>query len=85
MLKSRYLGTLAHTMGGRMVWSLDITFDNLPLASTIQVRNVCGGSLIFFLRWGGVGGVGWMMIGWITKILCGRSEWECCAGGVVIG
>ena len=37
MLASRYLGTLAHTMGGRMVWSLDITFDNLADASTIQV------------------------------------------------
>ena len=37
MLAGRYLGTLAHTMGGRMVWSLDITFDNLADASTIQV------------------------------------------------
>uniref|UniRef100_A0A7S0EHU6 Uncharacterized protein n=1 Tax=Hanusia phi TaxID=3032 RepID=A0A7S0EHU6_9CRYP len=29
LMSPRYLGTLMHTMGGRMVWSLDITFDNL--------------------------------------------------------
>lgn len=36
LLQPRYLGTLAHTMGGRMVWSLDISFDNLPDPSAIQ-------------------------------------------------
>ncbi|EKX39661.1 hypothetical protein GUITHDRAFT_114158 [Guillardia theta CCMP2712] len=40
MMSPRYLGTLVHTMGGRMVWSLDISFDNLvdPLQVEATVR-----------------------------------------------
>jgi hypothetical protein len=56
-------------MGGRMVWSLDITFDNLPLASSIQVivflffRKKIEGKIASIIKvgnvrrgWGWVGG-----------------------------
>lgn len=36
MLSSRYMGTLTHMLGGRMVWSLDISFEQPIMAAELE-------------------------------------------------